>query len=126
MFDFGADEGWGWNNTDWGLGRPCTSILLESRFGEPSVRRQNDGTWVMSYLNGDSGSIVTRRADRPDQPWTDENVQVAQWQQPTIYGGFIHPYSSSAPNDLHLLVSRWPQVNGQSLAYDVTQWFGTV
>ncbi|WP_279581166.1 DUF4185 domain-containing protein [Fodinicola feengrottensis] len=122
MFDSGAYQGWGWNGTNWDWGRPCTSILPESRFGEPSVRRLNDGTWVMSYLNGGSGSIVTRRADGPDKAWTDENVQVTQLQQPAIYGGFIHPYSSSAPNDLHLLVSRWPQINGQSFAYDVTQW----
>jgi hypothetical protein len=64
MFDPGAYEGWGWNGTDWGWDRPCTPILT-GIFGEPSVRRLADGTWVMAYLNGANGCIVTRTA--PDR-----------------------------------------------------------
>lgn len=126
MNDAAAYEGWGYNGSDWGWGRDCTSILPETRFGEPSVRRLDDGTWVMAYLNVSTGSIVTRTANGPDQSWSDEKVQVTQLQQPAIYGGFIHPYSSSQPNDLHLLVSRWPQTGAQSHAYDVTQWVGSI
>src|SRR5262249_1943223 len=99
-------EGWGWNGTDWGWGRPGTPILT-GRFGEPSVRKLSDGTWVMSYLNCVTDCIVTRTASGPDKVWTDEKIQVLPWQEPGLYGGFIHPWSTSQANGLFLMVSKW-------------------
>jgi hypothetical protein len=125
MFDPGAYEGWGWNGRDWGWGRPCTPILT-GRFGEPSVRRLADGTWVMSYLNATIGSIVTRTAAGPDRAWSAEKVQVGFWQEPGMYGGFVHPWSTRRPNDLHLLVSKWVRgPDDRSTAYHVSQFSGT-
>ncbi|MDM4719512.1 DUF4185 domain-containing protein [Micromonospora sp. WMMA1363] len=117
-------EGWGWNGSDWGWGRPCTPILT-GRFGEPSVRRLADGSWVMSYLNGATGCIVTRTAGGPDQAWSAEKVQVAPWQEPGLYGGFIHPWSSRQVLGLHLMVSKWTRTDGGSTAYHVSQFVGT-
>ncbi|SCG52348.1 Tat (twin-arginine translocation) pathway signal sequence [Micromonospora echinaurantiaca] len=118
-------EGWGWNGSNWGWGRPCTPILT-GRFGEPSVRRLADGSWVMSYLNCATGCIVTRTAGGPDQVWTAEKVQVTPWQEPGLYGGFIHPWSSRRANDLHLMVSKWTRTpDGRSTAYHVSQFVGT-
>jgi hypothetical protein len=126
MFDKGAYEGWGWNGTDWGWGRPCTPIL-EGRFGEPSVRRLSDGTWAMSYLNAAIGAIVTRTATAPDAVWSGEKIQLTAAQEPNLYGGFIHPWSTSKPNDLHLMVSKWTRgADGRSTAYHVSQFVGTL
>jgi hypothetical protein len=74
ILDRGAYEGWGYDAAqgNWGWNRPCTPIL-EGHFGEPSVRRLDDGTWAMSYLNLDfpgGPSIVTRTATGPDQVWS--------------------------------------------------------
>ncbi|MBQ0978398.1 MULTISPECIES: DUF4185 domain-containing protein [unclassified Micromonospora] len=119
-------EGWGWNGTNWGWGRPCTPILT-GRFGEPSVRRLADGTWVMSYLNCQNGCLVTRTASGPDRAWTAEKIQVTSWQEPALYGGFIHPWSSRNANDLHLMVSKWTRTpDGRSTAYHVSQFAGSV
>jgi hypothetical protein len=125
MFDPGAYEGWGWNGSDWGWGRPCTPILT-GRFGEPSVRRLADGTWVMSYLDATIGCIVTRTAPGPDRAWSAPKVQVGFWQEPGMYGGFVHPWSTRAAGGLHLMVSKWTRgPDGRSTAYHVSQFAGT-
>jgi len=126
MFDPGAYEGWGWNGSNWGWGRPCSPIL-NGRFGEPSVRRLADGTWVLCYLNAANGCIVTRTAPGPDRAWTGERIQVGWWQEPGMYGGFIHPWSTRAANGLHIMVSKWTRgADGRSNAYHVSQYAGTL
>ncbi|WBQ05412.1 DUF4185 domain-containing protein [Kribbella sp. CA-293567] len=119
-------EGWGWNGSNWGWGRPCTPIL-NGRFGEPSVRRLSDGTWAMAYLNCATGNIVTRTAAGPDQAWTNERIQVTFAQEPALYGGFIHPWSTKAAGGLHLMVSKWTRnAGGGSTAYHVSQYAGSL
>lgn len=132
MFSPESYEGWGWGQSqqNWDWGRPCTSILPEGRFGEPSVRRLSDGTWAMSYLNCVTGCIVTRTATGPDRAWSGEKTQLTSWQEPSLYGGFIHPWSTAAPGDLHLMVSKWTHVNSDpgspTTAYHVSQYFGSL
>ncbi|GIU84043.1 MAG: hypothetical protein KatS3mg008_0818 [Acidimicrobiales bacterium] len=126
MFYPSEYQGWGWNGTNWGWGRPPTPIL-EGRFGEPSVRKLADGVWAMAYLNAATGNIVTRWAEGPDRPWSPEKVQVTSLQEPGLYGGFIHPWSTSRPGDLHLLVSKWTRdASGRSTAYHVSQYVGSL
>jgi hypothetical protein len=126
MLDREAYEGWGWNGADWAWGRPCTPIL-EGTFGEPSVRRLSDGTWAMVYLRLNPGpAIVSRTAAGPDQAWSEETVQVTWEQEPFLYGGFIHPWSTSQQNDLHLMVSKWVRSDDLPAAYHVSQYVGTL
>lgn len=113
-------QGWGRDSTGWAWGRPCTPILT-GRFGEPSVRKLRDGTWAMSYLNALRGAIVSRTATRPEGPWSGESVQIYGIQQANLYGGFIHPWSTRAFGDLHLLVSTWTNTD-----YHVSQYVGTL
>jgi hypothetical protein len=126
MFDPAAYEGWGWNGSDWGWARPPTPIL-SGRFSEPSVRRLSDGTWAMCYLNAATGNIVTRTAAGPDRAWSRETVQIFGWQEPGLYGGFIHPWSTSSRGELHLLVSKWTfNRDRTSSAYHVSQFAGSL
>lgn len=126
ILEKGAYQGWGWNGQNWGWGRPCSPIL-HGRFGEPSVRRLANGTWAMAYLNAANGTIVTRTAAGPDRVWSEEKVQVAFWQEPSMYGGFIHPWSSTGTNNLHIMVSKWSTgPDGRSTAYHVSQYVGTL
>lgn len=125
LMDRSAYQPWGWRKeSGWQWGQPCTPIL-EGAFGEPSVRKLTDGVWAMSYST--EGKIVTRRAEGPDRVWSKEKVQVTWEEQPALYGGFIHPYSSSAVDDLHLMVSTWQKdANGKTTAYHVSHYAGTI
>src|SRR5262249_7370619 len=96
-------------------------------FGEPSVKKLNNGTWAMAYLNLETLNIVTRISKGPDQVWSDEKVQVTFAQEPNLYGGFIHPWSQTGPNNLHIMVSKWTHdAQGHSTAYHVSQYVGTL
>ncbi|MDN5855234.1 MAG: DUF4185 domain-containing protein, partial [Actinomycetia bacterium] len=120
MFDQAAYEPWGYRNGGWAWGNPCTPILQGS-MGEPSVRKLADGTWAMAYLREGNTAIVTRTAEGPDKSWSPEKVQVTYAQEPNLYGGFIHPWSTSGSGDLHLMVSKWTDS-----AYHVSQFAGTL
>ncbi|KAL2004750.1 hypothetical protein VTN00DRAFT_3278 [Thermoascus crustaceus] len=124
--DPAAYEGWGWNGSDWGWGRPCSAIL-EGTFGEPSVRKLADGTWVMVYLDLEKRAIVSRTAEGPDRVWSDEVVQVTWDQELFLYGGFIHPWSTAKEGDLHLMVSKWERdAAGKTTAYHMSQYVGSL
>ncbi|NUR48110.1 MAG: DUF4185 domain-containing protein [Hamadaea sp.] len=121
-----AYEPFGWRpETGWRWGQPCTSVVDEEPFGEPSVRLLRDGVWAMTYSR--PGEIVSRRAVRPEGPWSQPKVQLTAAEESFLYGGFIHPYSTSEIGDLHLLVSKWHQdPPGTSHAYHVLQYAGTL
>ncbi|KFY08822.1 hypothetical protein V492_05868 [Pseudogymnoascus sp. VKM F-4246] len=127
MVNKAAYQGWGSDGSSWDWNRPCTPIL-QGNFGEPSVRKLADGTWAMTYLNLDTLNIVSRTAKGPNQVWSAETVQVYFAQEPSLYGGFIHPWSTSSPNDLHLMVSKWThdKITGASTAYHVSQYVGSL
>ena len=118
-------EGWGFRDETWGWGRPCTPIL-EGKFGEPSVRKLDDGTWAMCYLNAKTGNIVSRTASGPDRVWSGEKIQVTSKQEKNLYGGFIHPWSRRGANNLHIMVSKWTREHGITTAYHVSQYVGTL
>ena len=129
MFSKSAWQGWNNNGGTWHWGGPdeCTSLFPEKYFGEPSVRRLSDGTWAMAYLTntvnifqGGPMGIVTRKSSNGIN-WGPEVVQAVGQVEQNLYGGFIHPYSTSAPNKLSLFISRW---NAQ--AYHVQQHRGTL
>jgi hypothetical protein len=128
ILDKGSYECWsssgnGGNAGTWG--KSCSSVLPETDFGEPSVRKLDNCVWAMSYLAG--GRIVTRTASKPEGPWTDEHVQVTAAEQPCLYGGFIHP--SSTASDLHLMVSAWGDSNatcGHGAKYGVDHFSGSL
>ncbi|WP_405060204.1 DUF4185 domain-containing protein [Kribbella sp. NBC_01505] len=120
LLDPAAYQGWNAHERAWG--RPCSPIV-DGSFGEPSVRRLKDGTWVMSYLNADTHRIVTRTSASPIGPWSPEKVQVTSSQEPGLYGGFVHPWSTL--DNLHLVVSARRSVAGISTTYRVSQYAGS-
>lgn len=78
-------------------------------------------------LDGPQPNIVSRTAAGPDQAWSDPTIQVTWNLEPFLCGGFIHPWSTSKENDLHLMVSKWTHdADGHSTAYHVIQYIGSL
>ncbi|NUS95400.1 MAG: DUF4185 domain-containing protein, partial [Nocardia sp.] len=133
--DFAAQQNWAHIDGRWGWyptrEHPPTPIFAPGHdLGELSVVRL-DSTYVMSYFDCADLSIKTRTASRPDGEWSAERTHVVHDaarsprgipQLPTLYGGYLHPGSSS-PSNLTMLISRW---NGRpgGHPYTVTQWTG--
>jgi hypothetical protein len=119
-----AYEPWGWRaGSGWKWGQHCTPLFPEDKF----LSRRCGGS---ATVVGDE--LLDARRSSPGAPsgrtgWSDPKEQVTWRQEPSLYGGFIHPYSTSALGDLHLMVSTWQKdANGKSRAYHVSQYAGTL
>ena len=106
-----------WNGgTTWST---ACKPLITGQFGEPSLRKLTDGTWVMAYLDIKKGAIVTRTAKAPQGTWSSPKTQLTGAQPPNLYGGFIDPYSTKS--NLRMSVSTWQRTaNGQTIRYDTS------
>ena len=106
-----------WNGTRWVRGG-ATKAILNGLFGEPSVRKLGN-TWVMAYLSPLAlpPGIYTRTASSPTGPWSAPKLQVSALDRPNLYGGFIHPKSTT--EKLHMIVSHWT-----STEYTTSQYVG--
>lgn len=127
MTDVNAYEPWGHDGEKWAWGNKATPIL-EGKIGEPSVRKLDDGTWAMVYLDLGitPGAIVSRTAEGPNKEWSEPKTQLTADQEPNLYGGFIHPWSTSKEDDLHMMISRWSKADGHTTHYHVSQYVGTL
>ncbi|MGY4103916.1 DUF4185 domain-containing protein [Nocardia sp. R16R-3T] len=107
---------WGYSGSAWQWGNPAPTPLFAGMgpIGELSVKNIA-GTWVMSYFDVNGYCISTRTAAAIDQLWTNPRQQIhgaVPWWQfwirsfPQLYGGYIHPRSTS-PTDVTLYVSQW-------------------
>lgn len=112
-----------WNGSDWG--GKCQPLLPESKYGEPSIRKLSDGTWVMAYTDYTYTQIVTRTADSPNGPWSEPKIQLSWLDLNALYGGFIHPWSTK--DNLVLMVSSWiskakeeGEEQGELVRYDIS------
>jgi len=124
-----------WNGNDWGE-KSDAKPILEGHFGEPSLRKLSDGTWVLSYADYTGyPKIVTRTIMNPDQgpegEWSEPKVHLTAKDFPNLYGGGIHPYSTK--DNLVLMISTW-QTKGSAeriqdrelVRYDVSHLVTTV
>lgn len=103
-----------WSGDSWGKKQDAKPIM-EGRFGEPSLRKLQDGTWVLSYADySRTPKIVTRTiqdpASGPEGVWSEPKIQLTWQQQPFLYGGFVHP--NSTKDNLILMVSVWERLRG--------------
>lgn len=118
-----------WNGTSWGTVEQAEPVL-NGIIGEPSLRKLSDGTWVMAYTEYTGGAkIVTRSSQTLEGLWTTSQPKVQlTWQQlPSLYGGFVHPYSTA--ENLILMVSTWQTApdgskHGKLIRYDVSHFNG--
>ena len=116
---WGRDGGGTWAWRRGGFTTPIlTPTVPNNAIGELSAQ-VIDGRVVLSYCDGILGA-VTRTATRPEGLWTMPAIQVTGVEQPALYAPAIHPYSNLGR--AQMLLSAWPQVNGQTLYYGTRQW----
>lgn len=97
-----------WNSTAWVNGNAGFSHLWDGtgeNICELSVKKIA-GKYVASYLSTTGAGIFTRTASALTGPWSARKQQVSGLFYPQIYGGYIHPGSTSLTN-VHLIVSQW-------------------
>lgn len=117
-----------WNGENWG--GTCKPILPESKYGEPSLRKLSDGTWVLSYVDFTYTQLVTRTANNPEGPWSQTKIQLTWKQLNALYGGFIHPRSTRS--NLIMMISVWQakthdpdtEEDDELIRYDVSHLVG--
>lgn len=84
--------------------------IADGTAGEISVRYDaGTGLWQMSYLDVTRGAIVLRNAASPQGAWSAPTTMIDHAVYPQVYGGFIHPWSTST--DLYVLISEWQNYN---------------
>lgn len=121
-----------WNGTEWGSKADARPIM-QGHFGEPSLRKLQDGTWVLGYTDyAGAPKIVTRTlqdpSGGPESGWNEPKVQLTWRQQPFLYGGFVHPDSTA--DNLILMISVWQKdddgsEHGALVRYDVSHLVGS-
>jgi hypothetical protein len=115
-----AWEGWGFDGTTWGWGRPPT-VVLTGAYGEMSLRRIPDASgrewWVLVVFDAGNYRIDAYLLSHPTADlyaaprttlvhgsgWDDEDHDAGRVAQ--LYGGYTLP--GSTLSDLHLVISQW-------------------
>lgn len=117
-----------WNGLGWG--GECNPLLPASRYGEPSLRKLSDGTWVLSYVDFTYTQLITRTAKSPEGPWSQSKIQLTWKQLNALYGGFVHPRSTKS--NLIMMISVWQaktndpetEEDDELIRYDVSHLIG--
>jgi hypothetical protein len=68
---------------------------------EPSLYyNSGTGAWVTTYYDSYAGALVLRSAWSPEGPWSAKQTILSNtdFGSQDMYGGFIHPWSNTAPN----------------------------
>lgn len=118
-----------WNGTDWGEKANATPIM-QGHFGEPSLRKLSDDTWILGYADYSKGpkivtQIVEDPTEGPEGQWSEPKVHLTWKDLPNPYGGYPHPYSTK--ENLVLMVSTWQmspdrdeEGHGEPIRYDIS------
>lgn len=117
MFDPSAYEHWTWYGGSWQWTKNYHwhwHPILPGRFGEPSMRKLQDGRWVISVIDAGNDCAVLFDGEGPDKPWRRRVIK-SNTSAGSLYGFFVHPHSSMC--NLHLIVSEWT-----SKRYGVSQY----
>lgn len=124
-----------WDGGQWGSQADAKAIAT-GHFGEPSLRKISDSTWVLAYADyWGSPKLVTRtlkdNTTGPSGEWNNPVVQLTNRELPNLYGGGIHPYSTH--DNLIMMISTWQTTGSakdinkrQLVRYDVSHYITTV
>lgn len=97
-----------WNGTDWDPDLANARTVIDSPVSELSVQ-WNDylGKYVAMYT--DLTGLVIRQADNLQGPWSGTQTILSGILVPSIYGGFMHPWTSG--QYLDFVATTWDRYN---------------
>jgi hypothetical protein len=75
--------------------------------------------YVAMYTSAD-GSLVIRQADHPEGPWSGTQTLLSGYTLPSLYGGFMHPWTSRTGNTLEFVATTWDRYNVIYMQTDLT------
>lgn len=94
-----------WNATTktWGTDSTAATTIFPDTgtVSEPSMYyNSGTGAWVTTYADVAVSGIVLRSAWSPEGPWSAKQTILlgSDFGSNDMYGGFIHPWSNTAPN----------------------------
>ncbi|MEE2056587.1 DUF4185 domain-containing protein [Rhodococcus artemisiae] len=98
-----------WNGTTWVPELAQAVPVIPSPVSELSVQ-WNDylGKYVAMYTDA-TNSLVIRQADRPEGPWSGTQTILSGVLVPSLYGGFMHPWTSG--QYLDFVATTWDRYN---------------
>lgn len=99
-----------WNGTEWVPDATAATPVIPAQVSEMSVGYDSYlGRFIALYTNANN-DIVMRQAERPEGPWTGEDVLLSWKTLPSLYGAYIHPWSLDG-RYLYYTVSTWDAYN---------------
>lgn len=100
-----------WTGTAWQRGASTIAApIITGPVGELSVRYdQTLHSWEMMYFDQPRGAIVVRLAQQPTGPWGNPVPLATSEQYPTLYGGFLNPYSHGS--DVYFTMTQYDRYN---------------
>ncbi|MBN9618984.1 MAG: DUF4185 domain-containing protein [Actinobacteria bacterium] len=100
-----------WTGSAWQTGADTiAATVVSGTVAELSVQ-YNDylGKYLMMYIDPTADALVLRQADSPQGPWSDETIVQQSSEYSSMYGGFMHPWSTG--RDLYFSMSEWRPYN---------------
>lgn len=99
-----------WDGKDWNRNFDAAAPVMPAKVSEMSVGYNSYlGRYIALYTNG-ANNIVMRQAERPEGPWSGEDVLLSSKTLPSIYGAYIHPWSLNS-RELYFTLSTWDAYN---------------
>lgn len=119
-------SGWGWANNQWAWDNAPTPITPPAEtWGELTLRRLDDGTWILGGFLSSGYALGYRTIESPTADLYDAEVQtpvvgttwdaqnLANNQVAQLYGGYVLPGSQlNTAGGIGLVVSQWDTASG--------------
>ncbi|WP_231569384.1 DUF4185 domain-containing protein [Prescottella defluvii] len=97
-----------WNGSDWSEDIADAVPVISGKVSELSVQwNPYLNRYVSIYT--DLGGLRMRQALRPEGPWSTADTLIKSAALPSLYGGFMHPWSDG--RYLHYVVTTWDRYN---------------
>lgn len=100
-----------WNGSDWSATITDAEPVIGSSVSELSVQWN---PYLRKYLAmyTDTGGLKIRQADKPWGPWSGSQTLIGSATLPSLYGGFMHPWSNrNGDSNLYFVLTTWDRYN---------------
>lgn len=107
-----------WDGSGWNVDSGAAVETIKAPVSELAVQ-WNDylNKYVAMYTSAE-GSLVIRQADHPEGPWSGTQTILSGALLPSLYGGFMHPWSTG--DTLEFVATTWDRYNVIYMQTDLT------